>query len=202
MKRANKVVSDSPGLVDFTIGLVNSVFDLPTGKWYFFRNSNNRKTVKSILLVKKLLRLVEMTSGLVDASFSLPEWPAVKMISFAPWYGLLTSHFQLLHKPLRTWVWLSTTRLAFQWTGSSPLGYPEMELFWDLHCTTVKVAPLVKRTLPLFTMEQFFLQRSRDLGNLRDTNSKCPHSLALGTDREALLWRREQVKIVRHVQSL
>ena len=40
--------------------------------------------MKSILLVKKLLGLVEMTSGLVSASFSLPEWQAVKMIFFAP----------------------------------------------------------------------------------------------------------------------
>ena len=45
----------------------------------------NRRTVKSILLVKKFLGLVEMTSGLVNASFSLPEWQAVKMIFFAPW---------------------------------------------------------------------------------------------------------------------
>ena len=30
--------------------------------------------MKSILLVKKFLGLVEMTSGLVNASFSLPEW--------------------------------------------------------------------------------------------------------------------------------
>ena len=41
--------------------------------------------MKSILLVKKFLGLVEMTSGLVNASFSLPEWQAVKMIFFAPW---------------------------------------------------------------------------------------------------------------------
>ena len=40
--------------------------------------------MKSILLVKKLLGLVEMTSGLVNASFSLPEWQAVKIIFFAP----------------------------------------------------------------------------------------------------------------------
>jgi len=40
--------------------------------------------VKSILLVKKLLGLVEMMSGLVNARFSLPEWQAVKMIFFAP----------------------------------------------------------------------------------------------------------------------
>ena len=39
--------------------------------------------MKSILLVKKFLGLVEMTSGLVNASFSLPEWQAVKMIFFA-----------------------------------------------------------------------------------------------------------------------
>ena len=38
-----------------------------------------------ILLVKKLLGLVEMMSGLVNASFSLREWQAVKMIFFAPW---------------------------------------------------------------------------------------------------------------------
>ena len=40
--------------------------------------------MKSILLIKKLSGLVEMTSGLVSASFSLPEWQAVKMIFFAP----------------------------------------------------------------------------------------------------------------------
>ena len=31
-QRAKKVVSDSPGLVDFAIGLVNSVFNLPDGQ--------------------------------------------------------------------------------------------------------------------------------------------------------------------------
>ena len=40
--------------------------------------------MKSILLVKKVLGLVEMTSRLVNASFSLSEWQAVKMIFFAP----------------------------------------------------------------------------------------------------------------------
>ena len=78
---AKKVVSDSPGLVDFAIGLVNCVFNLC---FQLFRNSNNRRTVKSILLIEKLLGLVEMTSGLVNASFSLPKWQAVKMIFFAP----------------------------------------------------------------------------------------------------------------------
>ena len=35
-QRAKKVVSDSPGLVDFVIGLVNSVFNLPDGQVMFF----------------------------------------------------------------------------------------------------------------------------------------------------------------------
>ena len=40
--------------------------------------------MKSILLIKKLLGLVKLMSGLVNASFSLPEWKAEKMIFFAP----------------------------------------------------------------------------------------------------------------------
>ena len=35
-QRAKTVVSDSPGLVDFAIGLVNSVFNLPDGQVIFF----------------------------------------------------------------------------------------------------------------------------------------------------------------------
>ena len=36
MQRANKLVSDSSGLVDFAIGLVNSVFNLTVGQVIFF----------------------------------------------------------------------------------------------------------------------------------------------------------------------
>ena len=35
-QRARKVVSDSLGLVDFAMGLVNSVFNLPDGQVMFF----------------------------------------------------------------------------------------------------------------------------------------------------------------------
>ena len=41
--------------------------------------------VISILLIKKFWGLVEMTFGPVNASFSLPEWQAVKMTFFASW---------------------------------------------------------------------------------------------------------------------
>ena len=36
LQRAKKVVSDSPGLVDFAIGLIKSVFNLPDGQVMFF----------------------------------------------------------------------------------------------------------------------------------------------------------------------
>ena len=35
LQHARKVVSDSPGLVDLAIGLVNSVFNLPDGQVKF-----------------------------------------------------------------------------------------------------------------------------------------------------------------------
>ena len=41
-QRAKKVVSNSLGLVDFAIGLVNSVLNLPDGQVMCLRNSNNK----------------------------------------------------------------------------------------------------------------------------------------------------------------
>ena len=86
LKRAKKVVSDSPGLVDFAIGLVNSVLNLPNGQVMFYEEFEKQKN-------KKFLGLVEMTSGLVNASFSLPEWQAVKVIFFAPCIIFLCTMF-------------------------------------------------------------------------------------------------------------
>ena len=86
-------MSDSLGLVDFAIGLVNSVFNLPDG-----RASNDFRGIRityelwhQFCWSKSFWGLVEVTSGLVNASFSLPEWQAVKMIFFAPW--LVTEYF-------------------------------------------------------------------------------------------------------------
>ena len=42
-QRAKKVVSDSPGLVDFAIGLVNSVHNLPDGQVKFFEEFKLQK---------------------------------------------------------------------------------------------------------------------------------------------------------------
>ena len=42
-QRAKKVVSDSPGLVDFAIGLVNSVLNLPDGQMKYFEEFKSQK---------------------------------------------------------------------------------------------------------------------------------------------------------------
>ena len=83
---AKKVVSDSLGPVDFAIGLVNLiVLNFPDGQVNYFEEFNfYRRTLKSILLIKMFLGLLEMTFGLVYANFSLPEWQALKMTFFAP----------------------------------------------------------------------------------------------------------------------
>ena len=43
LKRTKKVVSDSSGLVDFAIGLVNSVLNLPDGQVKYFEEFNLEK---------------------------------------------------------------------------------------------------------------------------------------------------------------
>ena len=77
-------MSDSPGLVDFAIGLVNSVHNLPDGQVKFFEEFKLQKNCEINLLIKTFFGLVEMIFGLVNVSFSLPEWQAVKMTFFAP----------------------------------------------------------------------------------------------------------------------
>ena len=49
------------------------------GKCCFLGNSNYRRTV-----INPAIGLVEMTCGVVHASYSLPEWQAVKLTFFAP----------------------------------------------------------------------------------------------------------------------
>ena len=77
-------MSDSPGLADFAIGLVNSVINLPDGQMKGFEEFKLQKNREINLLVTTFLGLVKMMFGLVNVSFSLPEWQAVKMTFFAP----------------------------------------------------------------------------------------------------------------------
>ena len=70
---AKKVVYDSPGQVDF-------VLNLPNGQVKFLEEFKLHENceINSAHQLKMIWRLVEMTFGLVYASFSLPEWQALK----------------------------------------------------------------------------------------------------------------------------
>ena len=70
-------MSDSLGLLNFTIGLVNSVINLPDGQVKFFEEFKLQENCEINLFIKAFLGLVEMMFGLVNVSFSLPEWQAV-----------------------------------------------------------------------------------------------------------------------------
>ena len=63
-------MSDSPGLVDFAIRLVNSVLNLPDGQVKYFEEFNLQKNCEiNSVHEKNLGALFEMTFGLVNASF-------------------------------------------------------------------------------------------------------------------------------------
>ena len=65
---------DSPRLVDFAIGLVNSVVNSPYGEGSFGGNSDYRRTVINPFHQNFFeLLVVEMTVGIVHASYSLPK---------------------------------------------------------------------------------------------------------------------------------
>ena len=77
-QRSKKVVSDSPVLADFAIGLENFAINLSDGQVNFFEEFKLQKNCEINLLIKTFLGLVEMMFGLVNVSFSLREWKAVK----------------------------------------------------------------------------------------------------------------------------
>ena len=70
-------MSHSPGLVDFAIGLVISVINLSDGQLNFFEEFKLQKNCEINLLINTFCGQVEMIFGLVNVSFSLPEWQAV-----------------------------------------------------------------------------------------------------------------------------
>ena len=77
-------MSDSPGLVDFGFGLVNSVLNLPDGPVNVFGKFKLQTDCNQSCQSKKVLGLVEVSRGLVHARYTLPEWQAVKLTFFAP----------------------------------------------------------------------------------------------------------------------
>ena len=82
---AKKVVSDSPGLVDFAVGLVFLFLTCPMGKCCFLGKFKLQKDCYQSCQSKGFFGLIEMTCGLLHAIYSLPEWQGVKLTFFAPW---------------------------------------------------------------------------------------------------------------------
>ena len=72
-KKSNKLLSNSPGLVNFAIGLVNFVLNLPDWHAKFFEEFKLKKNCEINSAHQNIFGLVEMTFGLAYASFSLPE---------------------------------------------------------------------------------------------------------------------------------
>ena len=81
---------------------MNSVINLPNGQVKFFEQFKLQKYLEINLLIKTFLGLVEMMFGLVNVSFSLPEWQAVKMTFFAPCIAFTEkeSFYPILVSPL------------------------------------------------------------------------------------------------------
>ena len=69
--------------MDFAIGLVNSVINLPEVQVKLFEEFKLQKNCEINLLINTFLGLVEMMLGLVNVSFNLPEWHAINMTFFA-----------------------------------------------------------------------------------------------------------------------
>ena len=67
-------MSDSLELVDVAIGLANSVLNLPDGQVKYFEEFKVQRNCEINSAHQKILGLLEMMFGLVNASFSLPEW--------------------------------------------------------------------------------------------------------------------------------
>ena len=76
---------DCPGLVDFAIGLVNSVLNLPNGQVMCFEEFKLKKSCEINSARQRAFGASWNDIWASNAFFSLPEWQAVKMTFFAPW---------------------------------------------------------------------------------------------------------------------
>ena len=99
---AKKVVSDSPGLVDFVVGLVNSVLNLPDVQVRFFGKLKLQKNCNQSCSAKNFFWQVEMVFGLVHVSYSFPEWQPVKLTFFAPCSEITTVGTSRKQAPLKS----------------------------------------------------------------------------------------------------
>ena len=84
---------DSPGLVDFAIGLVIFVLNLPDGQMLFFGEIQLQKDSNQFCYSKRVLGLVEMTCGLVHAdSWEVSNLP----LSYSDTHGKREDIYEVL----------------------------------------------------------------------------------------------------------
>ena len=68
-----KVMFDSPGLVDFTIGLVNSVLNLPKGQVKEFGKFKLQKNCNQCYTIKNIFELIKTLLGLYILATTCPN---------------------------------------------------------------------------------------------------------------------------------
>ena len=105
----------SSGLVDFVLGQVNFVLNLPDGQVKFFEKFKLQKNCKINSAHQSILgAIVQMTFGLVNSTFSLPEWQVVKLIFFAPCFSLYHNHSYLRTLSNVSWIWIPRDHIQVQ----------------------------------------------------------------------------------------
>ena len=105
--------------------------------WSFFEEFKLQKDCEINLLIKTFLGLVEMMLGLVNVSFSLPEWQAVKMIFFAP--CMVTNLLHYKNGFLLTKCFQKQATFCVVWTG------PEAKRYLDSYIHIIIIIMEVHR---------------------------------------------------------
>ena len=92
---------DSPGLMDFATGLVNSVLNLPDGQAKFFAEFKLQKNCEINSAHQSVLVSWNDIWASIYASFSLPKWQALKMTFWHP-AASQTHKYKLKYEKLLT----------------------------------------------------------------------------------------------------
>ena len=139
LQHAKKVVSDSLGLVDFAVGIVNSVLNLPNGQVVFWGKFKLQKNCNQSCS-SNFFGLVEMTFGLVHASYSFPEWLEERCVTIlktaaretTEWQAVKLTFFAPCILQLAKSKLAAATIVSYgkSWTAISPF-LPNNKLFID-----------------------------------------------------------------------
>ena len=143
-------MSDSLGLVDFAIGLANSVLNFPNGQVKFFEEFKLHKSCVINPAYQTFLGPVEMNFGLVEASYSLPQWQPLKLTFFAPctrpywtWKPLVEGdwyHYCNKYTTKRTIIIIKQQKMTSRLSATLPLFLSDPHP-WQLQWLQVQLVP-------------------------------------------------------------